>query len=316
MLTNNQYQFQFEPYSRQFNFPLRTSHGIWQVREGIIITFKDERGNVGKGEIAPIPWFGSETIQEVKQFCQQQEKTITSKTIINIPDCLPACQFAFESALTNLSQEPSLDLEKQFNYSYLLPTGKQVLERDYRLKNNLNFSTFKWKIGVEEAITEIAIAKQLITRLPSNARLRLDANGGLTLKDAHKWLEFAEDYSLIEFIEQPLPPSQFLEMMVLQEIYQTSLALDESVTNLSQLQSCYDRGWRDIFIVKAAIAGFPSRLRRFCQQRSLDLVFSSVFETEIGRQAALQLALELGNIHRAVGFGVNHWFRDREQSYK
>lgn len=311
MLTNNQYQFRFEPYYRQFKPPLRTSHGIWQVREGFIITLKDARGNMGKGEIAPLPWFGSETIQEAKQFCQQQGNIITSETITNIPDRLPACQFAFESALININQKLFPDLEKQFDYSYLLPTGKQVLERDTRLKNNpknsSNLSTFKWKIGVEEATTEIAIAKQLIAKLPPDARLRLDANGGLTVKDAHKWLEFTEDYSLIEFIEQPLPPYQFQEMIILQKTYQTSLALDESVSNLSQLQSCYERGWRDIFVIKAAIAGFPHRLRRFCQQYSLDLVFSSVFETEIGRQATLQLALELGNSNRAVGFGVNHW---------
>jgi o-succinylbenzoate synthase len=306
------YQFQFEPYCRQFKIPLRTSHGIWQVREGIIITLKDNQGNLGQGEIAPIPWFGSETIEEAKQFCQQQGNTIPDETITNISDRLPACQFAFESALINLAQKPLVNLETQFNYAYLLPTGKQVLEQDYQIeKFKACTPTFKWKIAVAEATTEIALVKQLLTKLPVNARLRIDANGGLTLKDAHKWLEFTADYPTIEFIEQPLPPFQLTEMMLLQETYPTALALDESVTNFRQLQDCYNRGWRGIFVLKVAISGFPSRLRNFCQQHYLDLVFSSVFETEIGRQIALQLALELGNCDRAVGFGVNHWFSDR-----
>jgi o-succinylbenzoate synthase len=312
LLINNQYQFQFEPYRRYFKIPLRTSHGLWQVREGIIITLKDNQGKIGKGEIAPIPWFGSETIEDAHQFCQQQGHTIADETIINISDRLPCCQFALESALINLNQKSSNNLEQQFLYAYLLPTGKQVLEQDYLLeKYKTSTPTFKWKIAVTETKTEIAIAKKLLAKLSLNARLRLDANGGLTLKDAHQWLEFAANYPAIEFIEQPLPPSQFTEMTLLQSIYPTPLALDESVANISQLQDCYHRGWRSIFVLKVAISGFPSRLRSFCQQNPLDLVFSSVFETAIGRQMALQLALELGNRDRAVGFGVQHWFSDR-----
>jgi o-succinylbenzoate synthase len=312
LLVNNQYQFQFEPYRRQFKIPLRTSHGLWQVREGIIITLKDEKGAIGQGEIAPISWFGSETIEEAHQFCHQQGHTITDETIINISDRLPCCQFALESALINLSQKSSNNLEPQFFSAYLLPTGKQVLEQDYSVaKCQTSTPTFKWKIAVTETKIEIEIAKQLLAKLPLNARLRLDANGGLNLQDAHQWLEFAANYPAIEFIEQPLPPSQFTAMIVLQSTYPTPLALDESVASISQLQDCYHRGWHGIFVLKVAIFGFPSRLRSFCQQNPLDLVFSSVFETAIGRQMALQLALELGNRDRAVGFGVNHWFNDR-----
>jgi O-succinylbenzoate synthase len=49
-------------------------------------------------------------------------------------------------------------------------------------------------------------------------------------------------------------------------------------------------------------------LRQFCQQHEIDAVFSSVFETAIGRQTALQLAAELSRKNRAVGFGVDHFF--------
>jgi O-succinylbenzoate synthase len=285
---------------------LRTSHGIWRVREGIIITLKDAEGKVAEGEIAPIPWFGSETIAEARQFCQQQEDTIDSETIKQISDRLPACQFGFESALLNIQQKLKPVDEDLFDYCALLPTGKQVLEEIIPRQAK---STFKWKIGIEEVATEIAIAKKLITKLPPNSQLRLDANGGLNLEQARRWLEFAQNQSIIEFIEQPLPPSQFDAMMELGRHYSTPLALDESVTNISDLQNCYQRGWRDVFVIKCAIAGFPSRLLSFTQQHDLDLVFSSVFETSVGRQTALQLASKLGS-DRFLGFGVKHWFED------
>ena len=74
------------------------------------------------------------------------------------------------------------------------------------------------------------------------------------------------------------------------------------------MQACYEQGWRGIFVIKAAIAGSPSRLRQFLKTYQIDAVFSSVLETAIGRKAALKLAAELNHPHRAVGFGVEHWF--------
>jgi len=101
------------------------------VREGIIITLRDPRlrsstrrgsgslrglrkqalrgprsgslrdrdRNIGKGEIAPIPWFGSETLEDALNSCSQLGNTVTEEDIMHIPDSLPACQFAFESAV-------------------------------------------------------------------------------------------------------------------------------------------------------------------------------------------------------------------------
>ena len=192
------------------------------------------------------------------------------------------------------------------NLCSLLPTGKEALQQDF--KHSQKGLTYKWKIGVEEINTEIEWLEQLLNKLPENALLRLDANGGLDNKKATVLLQFADTQPKIEFIEQPLPPGQFDQMVALQQKFETPLALDESVANINQLIHCYEQGWRSVFVVKAAIAGCPSKLRSFCQQKELDLVFSSVFATDIGRNSALKLAKELGNPHRAMGFGTKQWF--------
>ncbi len=319
-----QYQFHFTPYRYSFNKPLRTNHGIWRVREGIIITLRDRDRNTGKGEIAPIPWFGSENLEDAFNFCSQLGNTVTEEDIIRIPDSLPACQFAFESAVLGDGEDrgdqgdgedrgDQGDGEALLRYCYLLPAGNRVLDCDLEKIINssqtLSINTFKWKIGVYPLAAEITILQQLVSRLPDQIKLRLDANGGLTLSEAHQLLQVTDKMPQVEFIEQPLPPSKFTEMMALATKYQTSLALDESVTNIRQLQACYHQGWRGVFVIKSAIAGRPSRLRQFCQQYPLDLVFSSVFETSVGRQAALKLAAELGNKQRAVGFGTDYYFK-------
>ncbi|MBD2493211.1 o-succinylbenzoate synthase [Nostoc sp. FACHB-280] len=319
--------FTFRPYQRKFARPLTTHHGVWEMREGIILRLVDEAGNVGWGEIAPISWFGSETLDQALNFCRQLPKEITSETIVSIPDDLPACQFGFESAFDGMgSREWWFDyfgcaqyksahqpgLRENLSCSGLLAAGEVALQQWQTLWQQ-GYRTFKWKIGVDAIAKELAIFDNLCRSLPASAKLRLDANGGLSYEEAELWLETCgkiqgEVSAEIEFLEQPLPVKDLAGMLELSKFYRTAIALDESVATLQQLISCYQQGWRGIFVLKPGIIGSPSKLRQFYQQHEIDAVFSSVFETVIGRQAALNLAAELSRKNRAVGFGVDHFF--------
>jgi O-succinylbenzoate synthase len=311
------YQLEFRPIARKFLRSLVTSHGSWEVREAIILRLTDTNGKVGWGEIAPISWFGSETLEQALDFCRQLPKEITPAIIYSIPDNLPACQFGFETALENskLNNLPSsssspLTPHSPLTYSALLPAGEAALNQWRNLWKE-GYRTFKWKIGVGEITQELKIFGSLIQNSPTSAKLRLDANGGLSYQQAHTWLQACDNSPIeIEFIEQPLSVDKFSQMLELSEVYNTAIALDESVATLKQLADCYEQGWRDVFVIKPAIIGSPSRLRKFFQQHQIDAVFSSVFETAIARQAALKLAAELSLHNRAVGFGVNHFFAE------
>jgi O-succinylbenzoate synthase len=327
--TNNKqqttnYQFEFRPYRRPFKRVLSTSHGNWDVREGIILRLCDETGRVGWGEIAPISWFGSETLEQALDFCQQLPREITTETIFSIPGELPACQFGFESAGEwgegemgrggDSSHSKIQNVKSKIPCSCLLPAGKAALQ-SWQTPWNQGSRTFKWKIGVASIEEELKLFNQLIQALPQTAQLRLDANGGLTPQEAKQWLRVSDDVGIVEFLEQPLPPQQFDQLLEMSTQYSTPIALDESVATLDQLEECYQRGWRGIFVIKAAIAGSPKRLRQFCQQHDIDAVFSSVFESAIARQSALQLAAELSNPNRAIGFGTNHWFPEDDETW-
>ncbi|MGA9379190.1 MAG: o-succinylbenzoate synthase [Phormidium sp.] len=305
------YQLQFRPYQRSFVRSLSTSHGNWKTREGIILQLIDETGAVGWGEIAPLPWFGSETLAAALDFCSQLGKEITRETIFSIPDQLPACQFGFESAWQAIKHPQKVTLN--FNFSGLLPSGEAALHTWEKLWQQ-GYRTFKWKIGVLPIAAEIDIFKKLIQALPNEAKLRLDANGGLTWETATKWLKICDPWQ-IEFLEQPLAVGEEKAMLELSKKSSTPLALDESVATIAQLKACYQLGWQGIFVIKPCIAGSPFLLREFCQENNLDVVFSSVFETTIGRQAALKLATQISLTNRALGFGINHWFKEDEKTW-
>ncbi|KYC40572.1 o-succinylbenzoate synthase [Scytonema hofmannii PCC 7110] len=343
------YQFQFRPYRRRFVRSLTTSHGVWDTREGIILKLTDDLGKVGWGEIAPISWFGSENLEQALLFCRQLPEIVTDETIFSIPDELPACQFGFESAvwgvgsrewrvgkhqgvgneeagednstLSSLSLNPKSKIQnpKSLTYSALLPAGEEALEVWQTLWQQGD-RTFKWKIGVYPVAEELRIFQRLAQTLPSLTKLRLDANGGLSYEEANLWLWTCDNVKAnstltveIEFIEQPLSVDKFDSMLELSYCYNTAIALDESVATFNQLKTCYQKGWRGIFVIKPGIVGSPSRLRQFCWECEVDAVFSSVFETSIGRKAALQLAVELSRHNRALGFGVNHFFAEEEE---
>jgi len=303
-------RFEWRSYVRPFARPLLTAYGEWQYRAGILIRLTAENERVGYGEIAPMPWFGSETLEQALAWCGQLPSTLDESAIFSIPDTLPCCQFGLESAWTMILADFSPPF---FPMCALLSTGERALSEWAPLWRS-GYRTFKWKIAVAEPERELDWFAQLHTQLPAETRLRLDANGGLTLPAAEQWLVVCDRLS-IEYLEQPLPPDQLDEMLILQKDHSTAIALDESVATLAQLQACLDHGWQGVVVIKPAIAGSPTKLRHLCQTYNPDLVFSSAFETAIGRQAGLHLAATLNHRDRALGYGTSQWFRTDPQNF-
>ncbi|MCU0524523.1 MAG: o-succinylbenzoate synthase [Elainella sp. Prado103] len=306
-------KFEFRPYTRRFRSLLLTRHGAWSVRQGILLRLSDSLGNQSWGEIAPIESFGSESFREALRFCadwfQAGSGRLDAETIEQIPAHLPACRFGFESAWEQLhTSETEQPPPISWSMSLLLPTGGAALDSPLLFSAQPG-NTLKWKIGVAPIEQELDWFTELISLLSPTTKLRLDANGGLTWQQASRWLQVCDGYG-IEFLEQPLPPQQFEAMLKLSQRYQTPIALDESVTSVAQLQDCYQRGWRGVFVIKAPIAGSPGQLRNFCQTHPLDLVWSSVFETVIARQYVTNYLMPACPTTRAIGFGVDQWFQD------
>ncbi|NJL46987.1 MAG: o-succinylbenzoate synthase [Leptolyngbyaceae cyanobacterium SM2_5_2] len=310
-----------KPYRRRFRQPLLTAHGYWQWRQGLLVRLEDRAGRVGLGEIAPIPWFGSETLAEAEAFCRGVSTPITDRPLI--PDTLTATQFGLGTAFEQLQTHTpmtSVQNPQPSGLCGLLPTGEPALTA-WPILWRQGTRTFKWKIGVAPVIEEIALLETLIQALPAQGRLRLDANGGLNLEEAESWLSVCDRLNAsaamatVEYLEQPLPPSQTELMRQLGQRFRTTIALDESVATVAKLETQYRQGWRGIAVVKPTITGDPNRLRQFWQHYSPQLAFSSAFETGVGRQAALALAAEYTQQVAplpplALGFGTLGWFDD------
>jgi o-succinylbenzoate synthase len=299
------YAFTYRPYQREFLRPLITNHGEWKIRSGIIITLTDRVGRTARGEIAPIPWFGSETLAAAVAWCDRVGETIETAQILDIPDSLPSCQFGCGGAWQMLTSALETTI-----YSLplcgLLPSGEASLERSSELFRQ-GYRTFKIKIGIDDDDREIATIDRLLGQMPAEIKLRLDANGGLNWDRAQMWLEWLGGRSQIEFLEQPLPVNQLAQMFELARLYSTPIALDESIANYAKVREIAALGWPGVYTIKPGIAGFPWRLLELIEQQPIDLVLSSAIETEIGREIALRLAAKIPH-PRAMGFGIEGLF--------
>jgi O-succinylbenzoate synthase len=304
------YHVKFYSYNFPLPKPVVTAHGHWQRRRGLIVELTDQRGNRGRGEIAPLPWFGTEDLASATDFCRSLKGRITPAQIEKIGDRLPCCGFAFGSAELELGAKNLIETHlNNLSYCQLLPTGKRGL--DYlNSKQKLTTNTVKWKIAVDDFPTERDLYLQLLAQLeqlPGQINLRLDANGGLSVDIAQQWLTLLDRQRensgpKIQYLEQPLPPGEIDEMFRLQEDFATPIALDEAVCSLAQLAQLYDKGWPGLYILKAAIMGDPRTLAAWLHKHPIPAIFSSVFETAIARGQVLALAQKWNLPDHAVGF--------------
>lgn len=305
------YRFCFKSYCRELSIPLRTGHGVWTQRKGVLVRIQNDEGSLGFGEVAPLEAFGTESLEAAFNFFSQLGASIDDATIEKTPSRLRCCRYALESARDFLRMQDTSPPRKVLDVAALLPAGRAALESfDTFLK--ARYTTFKWKIGVEPLASEIEIFKELIARCPQSVSLRLDANGSLTEWSALEWMEPLVELGAgkVEFLEQPLPRGKEEAMFALADRYPVPLALDESAVELRDLKHLAEKGWRGIFVVKPLLLGSLEAFRKWREQCARSLVYSSAFETAVGVESVLRLAATDGFNRRAIGFGSMAYFED------
>tara|TARA_Y100000588_G_C14227136_1_gene913671 strand:- start:606 stop:1556 length:951 start_codon:yes stop_codon:yes gene_type:complete len=278
-----------KPLQRKFSETFATAVGNWCTRESLVVRVECIDGHVGYGEIAPIPGFHGESLSDAHSFLSLW------KPEMKIPHHLPLCRSALSCARSSLWQEKNVF--SKVNTAALLSSPE---ETSLPLNNVL-----KAKIGVGELAEEIATIENLLNRLPSGKRLRLDANGSLSRTEAKAWLETFHGCPQIEFLEQPLPVSDREGVMLLMDKYSLALALDESLTDVDIAEEFLSEGWLGYFVFKPTLCSDWSKLQRFLRKEPTRCVVSSVFESPFGFEAVLRLA---SLVETVAGIGINNFF--------
>jgi O-succinylbenzoate synthase len=311
--------FAYRRYGLAFRQPLRTAHGLWAEREGIIVQLSSETGTTGWGEAAPVPGFGMETVDALESACRALNGEVSEASLSQLPAELPTLHNALREAWTaatgKSADSPADDdgvLKRpavppaSLPVAALLPAGRVVLEVA-PARVDSGFRHFKWKVGVGDAADELALLDDLCAVLPAGSKLRLDANGAWDRRAASRWLERCADRP-IEHLEQPIARDArhcVDTLFGLAADFPTPIALDESLVGEGDLEQWLGAGWPGVYVFKPALFADPGRaLARLAAAPAAAVVFSSALETAIGAGAALARAFAWTGDRKALGFGV------------
>ena len=289
-----------------FRAAVRTAHGVWAEREGVILRVSDEAGNSGLGEAACLPWFGTETVDAAEAACGKFGEWIEEETLAELPVGLGCLRNAVAAARGELAAARAGE--------GAIPAVKEYLGVAALLgpKAEAGFRVFKWKVGVGDVADELGLLDDVCAALPSGAKLRLDANGAWDRRKAERWLERCADRP-VEFVEQPVAADAKGAEDVLRglaEDWPTPIGLDESLAGDGDVERWIGAGWRGVWVVKPSLLGDVGRTLARLEKAKASVVFSSSLETAVGARAALQWAFGWKGEARALGFGVWPRFQD------
>ncbi|UCF64999.1 MAG: o-succinylbenzoate synthase, partial [bacterium] len=229
--------------------PLNISGQIYSSRRGLVIRLTDDHGHFGVSEIAPLPGWHQENIQEachqlkeeaprfLKAFPLQSDGK--DKFISVIPNewdnFYPSVRWGMEIALLQLrANQNSCHLYHLSNESYqpFIHINALLTGKNHEILHNASdrlaegYHTLKVKVGRSPIDKEIKLIKELRDSIGPEPKIRLDANQSWNFSQAISFLRAVKDVG-IEYIEEPV--QEIKDLSKLQQDSDIMLALDESL---------------------------------------------------------------------------------------
>lgn len=297
---------------------MRTAHGRWAEREGLLVRVDRPDGNSGFGEAAPVPGFAGAGVDEMEGALRGLGGLCTADAVDAWPMELNTLRAALRAALQDKPLGSDGARPAYLGVAALLPAGRAALG-ELPARCEAGFRVFKWKVGVGDIADELALLDDVCAALPAGGRLRLDANGAWDRRRAERWLERCAERP-IEHVEQPCLPAMGAGdtdlrraddlLLGLAGDFPTPIALDESLAGDADVERWLGLGWPGVFVVKPALLGDAAASLAALRKRRAPVVFSSALETAVGARSALRAAFRWEGEPRALGFGVWPLFAD------
>lgn len=273
------------------------------LREGAFVQIVDESGQSGLGEIAPLPQWSQETLDEALEQLEKKQAAIlaidwkedTWMESLKALQVSPSTAFGLESAVLSLL----LPLPKfTMPESALLMGSSQEIMEQADLRQYEGYVSAKLKVGN----LSFKEAKTVINQLKDTFQLRIDVNRAWQTQDA---LHFFSQYSLdaFDYVEEPFRNPQDLAL------FSHPLAVDESFPKDLSLEVLGSLPTLKALIYKPTLQGGLMgclSLHEWTQSRGIALVMSSSFESDLGLGFVASIAHRL-SLTAPVGLGTRHF---------
>ena len=307
-------RLEWRSFAFELGRPLVTAAGVVREKRGWLLRLRNERGQQGWGEAAPLQLEARPALQlaappplpalpalkelatAIAELGEEQPRQVLEAYLAGAA-CPPSLGFALGAALAEADGLVGGEGPPAPPGAVLLPAGEAMLPALEHVLHcadgasgrlSVNPLSVKWKVAAGADSQERALLELLLAQLPANARLRLDANGGWSRATAWGWAERLAGEPRLQWLEQPLASHDQAGLEALAA--RLPVALDESLQQRPQLRHSWP-GWQ---VRRPSQEGDPRPLLAALAAGQPRLMLSTGFETGIGRRwlhhlAALQM---------------------------
>ncbi len=238
----------FTPYKLTFREPLPTAQGIWQYREGFVICCEDSRGQISYGEAAPLPSFGTETLEQCATVLQRYCERLQGQSLPDLENWLGAlADINYQETLANL-------LAPLANY----PAARHGLETAFLGLHPLKVPQSQHSLKINGLIGAIP---------PESAKektLNLLRAGFTCLKikfNSRNDLEFESDLKRFQamisgiktYFSHYFPQCQSLKKVFLRLDVNQSWQVEQAISYMHQLKNYLDHALSDLDLVDQSL---------------------------------------------------------------
>ena len=217
---------------------------------------------------------------------------------------IPSARFALETAVYDLlAQEEGKPLSIYLNPH--APTKIAVNGISGIHSPGDGFKVIKVKVGFRNLFDEIENLVMLTQSFGKDILFRLDVNGAFDLPQAIRFCKEMEAFN-IDYIEQPLPAEELVDLAELSYHTKVPIAVDESLTDFNSAEKIVEEQAATVFIIKPMLSGGfieSEKIIQLAREENIRTIITSSLETSIGRMACLHLAAA-NEITEACGFAT------------
>ena len=317
------------PVALPLNTPMKMSGITIAKAENILVRIEAADGSVGWGEAASAPTMTGDTLGGLVAAVRDHlAPMLIGQDAFDRPALMPALRRALmgntgahsavEMALLDLTGRASntrlIDavvpkpLRTTVKPMWLLGNGTPEQDiAEARAKEREGFHFFKLKIGVKPVADEIAATLAVREALGRKMPLCADANGGLTLADAKRYVARTRRAKLA-FVEQPLPHDDLAGLKALAKL-RLPIGVDESIHALADVTANARAGAAGVSLKLIKLGGFTTAYEaaKLCRRLRLKVnVAAKIAESSIATAATVHLACAVPNVD--WGVSLTHFY--------
>ncbi len=319
------------PLSRQY----KAGAVDTQERQGRFVRLVADSGSQSYGEISPLPGLHKESLADVDRVlrtvgpelhgCDFVSFDAYAQNVANrVAACGPAGQTPCPSVIFGLQSAGAAMLAQDADTTpaailcstprdrvavNALFVGSPAAAAEAIASGQLDaYPCVKVKVGLRSIAEDREVLGILLSGLPDNTTLRLDANRSLTLDDAVARFR-GLPAQRIEFLEEPLSdPGGLADLNAHTGL---TMGLDETL----HIPSLYDIGrasYVSAWCLKPSLVGHWGRmvfLAKEAERYGSAVIVSSALETGLGLWSQAQMAAALPGRTAAAGLGTESWLR-------